>query len=393
MPSTLGASFNSARSFQWFDNVIFEINDILFRSALADSPSSKFHPELNTHELLNSAPWYAFEKRLINEDECIQRIGHKFNIPEEIVREVILAGTPMKPVPEMLALVKELQQKHKVFAVGNIPAPTFQSLRLKFKVLNSLEHVFLSSQIGERLPHLLFFNRLLDFDALRPERTLYIGSNLDNVVSARSLGFHGIVSTDVQETARRVQSMCSDPIPAAQEYLRTNARELNLEMSNGKQLKDAFAQFLVLDVTGDESLIEYDKSLSEFPWLYGTPSKFFTYPPDIETNAIGMSALKDMDEKIKHNMMDKMLRYRDSTGILQTYLTDERVRVCATAALNTVAFFNEFGRGNQVTETEDWIYRILKNRAFRDGTRYYPTADFFLYLASRLIIKAPHLRV
>ena len=51
--------------------------------------------------------------------------------------------------------------------------------------------------------------------------------------------------------------------------------------------------------------------------------------------------------------MDRMLRYFDSRGLLQTYLIDNRTRVCATAALNTLTFFNEFGHGYQVNEKED----------------------------------------
>lgn len=104
-----------------------------------------------------------------------------------------------------------------------------------------------------------------------------------------------------------------------------------------------------------------------------------------------MTAL-DTDPATRNNMMDKMLHYRDSHGILQTYLVDSRTRVCATAALNALTMFHKFGRGHQVPETENWIYRILKTRAFRDGTRYYPTPDFFLYFCSRLLVHAPHLR-
>ena len=116
----------------------------------------------------------------------------------------------------------------------------------------------------------------------------------------------------------------------------------------------------------------------------------FAYPPDIDIHDIGTSAIKTIPQETRDSMMDRVLRYRDSRGILQTYLTDNRTRVCATAAHNTITLFNEFGRGHQVKETEDWIYCIMKMRGFQDGTRYYRTADFFLYFGSCLIVKAPH---
>ena len=374
-----------ASSFQWFDNITFEINDTLLHSAIADKPPLKYHAHLNTHEILNSTAYYDFEKGLITEQRCLEEISHTFDLPEEDVRGLMQAVTSMAPKQEMLALVKGLQQDHKVFGVGNIPEPVFQSLCFEFKLLNTLELVFLSSRVGERMPHLGFFDSLLDLESLNPARTLFVSSSLDSVVAARSLGFYGLVFIDIHKKVEHVQAIWSDPIPRAQQYLQNNARQLDLEMANGKTIKDAVAQFLILDATEDESLVEYDDTLPEFAWSYGNTPKMFVYPPDIDINAIGMSAIKTIPQETRDSMMDRMLRYRNS------YLTDNRICVCATAALNTITFFNEFGRGHQVKETEDWIYCIMKTRDFRDGTRYYRIADFFPSFCSRLIMKAPHL--
>lgn len=167
---------------------------------------------------------------------------------------------------------------------------------------------------------------------------------------------------------------------------------MDLQTSTGKLIKDTLAQFRSLMQPAMKSMIGYDDTLTEHTWTYGNMPEAFTYPPDIDTNSMGMTTLKKIAPETRNNMMDKMLRYRDSQGILQTYLVDSRTRVCATAALNALTMFNIFGRGHQVQETEDWIYRILKIRAYRDGTRYYPTADFFLYFCSQVLVHAPHFR-
>ena len=378
--------------FQWFGSVIIEVNGVLLRSIAADVSELKTHPDLNAHEILNSTAWYRFEKGLITEEACIHEIGKAFDLPENVAQSIVRTGMPTEPIDSMLKLVDELRWNHKLFAAGNLPRPASQPLFFEQTFRRCFEYIFASSEMGERLPHLGFFERVLTYKAINPSRTLYVGANLDNVVAARSYGFYGILATDLQETVARIRMMCINPIPRAQEYLRNNARQLHLEMPSGKLLTDAFAQFLILDATEDESLVEFDDTQKEYAWAYGKVPKMFQYPPDIDTNAIGMSAIKTISDRTRNEMMDKMLRYRDSTGILQTYLCDERTRVCATAALNTIAFFNEFGRGHQVRETEDWILRILKARAFGDGTRYYPTCDFFLYFCSRLIKRAPHLR-
>ena len=151
-----------------------------------------------------------------------------------------------------------------MFGVGNIPEPVFQLLRFEFKPLNKLEHVFLSSRAGERMPQLGFFDNLLDLESLNPARTFFVSLSLDSVVAARSLGFYGLVFTDIHETVEHIRAICNDPIPRAQQYLQNNARQLDLEMVNGKTIKDAFAQFLILDATEDESLVEHDDTSPDF---------------------------------------------------------------------------------------------------------------------------------
>ena len=96
----------------------------------------KYHAQLNTHEILNSTAYYEFEKGLITEQRCLEEINHTFDLPEEDVRGIMQAATFMAPNQEMLGLVKGLQQDHKVFGVGNIPEPVFQSLHFEFKFLN-----------------------------------------------------------------------------------------------------------------------------------------------------------------------------------------------------------------------------------------------------------------
>ena len=60
--------------------------------------------------------------------------------------------------------------------------------------------------------------------------------------------------------------------------------------------------------------------------------------------------------------------------------------------VNGLALFNEYSRGHQLAATEEWIFKVLNTRAFRDGTHYYPSPDMFLYYVSRLLRKAPNLR-
>lgn len=56
-----------------------------------------------------------------------------------------------------------------------------------------------------------------------------------------------------------------------------------------------------------------------------------------------------------------------------------------TVCVNVLTFFYSNGRGSELQETFDWVYEVLKNRAYTNGTLYYYGADTFLYFLSRFL--------
>ena len=52
-----------------------------------------------------------------------------------------------------------------------------------------------------------------------------------------------------------------------------------------------------------------------------------------------------------------------------------------------MALFYRHGRGSDIPETLEWAVSVLKNRAYLDGTRYYASAECFLYFFSRLLLQ------
>lgn len=162
---------------------MFEIDGFLLRSVVTDKPKLNCHPHLSTHEIFNSTAYYIFEKGMSSKDECFEGICESFNLSDDEARALIRSTLPTAPAPETLELVNNLQKDHKVYGVGNLPAPGYQLLRTESKVLDSLDNVFLSSQIGERMPHPGFFNAVRDIELLSVERTLFVCSNLDRVVA------------------------------------------------------------------------------------------------------------------------------------------------------------------------------------------------------------------
>ena len=47
------------------------------------------------------------------------------------------------------------------------------------------------------------------------------------------------------------------------------------------------------------------------------------------------------------------------------------------------------GRGHELGATLDWVYSVLKTRAYTEGTHYYFGGDTFLFFLSRLLSVSP----
>ena len=54
--------------------------------------------------------------------------------------------------------------------------------------------------------------------------------------------------------------------------------------------------------------------------------------------------------------------------------------------MNVLTLFFRHGRGYELSETLEWIYAVLKNRAYLDGTMYYHGGDTFLFFLSRMLM-------
>lgn len=50
-----------------------------------------------------------------------------------------------------------------------------------------------------------------------------------------------------------------------------------------------------------------------------------------------------------------------------------------------MSLFYTYGRGHELHRTLQWVHEVLLNRAYLEGTRYYESAECFLYFVSRLL--------
>ncbi|KAF8502568.1 HAD-like domain-containing protein [Gautieria morchelliformis] len=334
----------------------------------------------------------------LTEEEAYSAVAREMNISAgDVATAFKEARESLRSDPTMLDVIRELKAAGRtVFAMSNISAPDWDVLVTKADPSEwaLFDQVFISAKAHERKPNVGFYQYVLKATGVDPTRTVFVDDKLENVLTARSFGLHGIVFDDANKVARQLRNLVGDPIQRAQSFLAINKKRLVSVTSRGDVLSENFAQLLILEATGNRSLVDYVEYPRLFNFFQGvgmlTTHKF---PDDLDTTSIGLTVSTHIDLETKHNIMDEMLACRNQDGLVQVYFDDSRPRIDPVVCVNILTLFYRNGRGHELAATLDWVYHCLLHRAYTDGTLYYATAEAFLFFLSRLMESCEEVRV
>ncbi|KAF6762993.1 Haloacid dehalogenase-like hydrolase-domain-containing protein, partial [Ephemerocybe angulata] len=377
-----------------FSAIVFDLGDVLFKW----SPETKTSISSKTLRRILSCPtWFDYERGRLSEQDCYERVGQDFDIPPSEIRAAFdQARDSLVGSHELIELIRELKEesngKLHVYAMSNISLPDWEVLRTKPADWSIFDRVFTSGAAGERKPNLGFYRHVISETGVDPHTTIFVDDKHENVLSARSVGFHGIVFDREDAVRRALRNLIGDPVARGKAYLEANSGKLvSLTSATAKQpsviLHENFAQLLIIELTSNRDLVhlvEHERTWNFFHHGKGvlTTEEF---PFDVDTTSLGLTVLK-RDAAVANSVMDEMLQYVDPDGIMQTYFDHTRPRFDPVVCVNVLSLFYEYGRGAELSKTLDWVYEVLLNRAYIDGTRYYKNAECFLYFLTRLLI-------
>ncbi|KAF8910343.1 Haloacid dehalogenase-like hydrolase-domain-containing protein [Mucidula mucida] len=371
-----------------FNTIIFDIGDVLF--TWSSSTTTSISPKV-LRRILASPTWEDYERGRLSEDACYDLVGVEFSIdPSEVRRAFDQARDSLRSDEEMTALIRELKAQDnrlQVYAMSNISSADYNVLQTKPADWWLFDRIFTSGAAGERKPNLGFYRHVLEETNANPYSTIFVDDKPENVLSARSLGLHGIVFHDKAKVKRALRNLLGDPIVRGRQYLSNNAGKLYSVTDGGVELRENFAQLLILESTSNRSLVD----LVEHPrrWNFFQGKGQLTtenFPDDMDTTSLGCTIMQ-RDKSLVSGILDEILEYVDSYGVVQTYFDHNRPRFDPVVCVNILSLFYSHGRGGDLADTLQWVYGVLMNRAYLDGTRYYATAECFLFFLTRLLQK------
>ena len=255
------------------DNLIFDLGDVLFTWTLDGADSDPHHciPLDTFRRMLNSATWYEYERGEIDEEECYARLSLEYSLaPTDISTIIQTCRDSLCADSEMFSLLRHLKVSTgvRLFAMSNIAAPDWEVLKTKATVQDwaLFDDIFISASAGERKPNLGFYRHVIDSAHIDPRRTAFIDDKVANVSTAMSFGMKGFVFTGPHELSRSLRHVFRDPTAEAAEWLRAQLKPMWSVTDTGVVIHDSFAQVLILELTGDDTLaqVAHPPRLSNF---------------------------------------------------------------------------------------------------------------------------------
>lgn len=151
-----------------------------------------------------------------------------FDFSDDEVVNAIASAMSWQTSPEMLTLAMKLQRTQNIHAVDNLSQTAFDGFNGYNGPSYPFKDTFVSSKLPERLPHPAILSKTLHATNSDPERTLYIGSHIDNVITARSFSLHSIECSDPHECFQHALHICRNPHRGSESLAKKQSRRARI---------------------------------------------------------------------------------------------------------------------------------------------------------------------
>lgn len=217
-------------------------------------------PRLTYQSLICCSSTVRFQRNEISYTEYKRCVEAEWHLAPSVidtmfaqVRESMVVNTDL--LERLRSLKNMMGGRLQIYALSNVS----ETDRIHMETLpvdwTIFDHIFTSAEMRMRKPELRCFRHILTSIRKSPHELIYIDPEPENVLTAQSLGMQGIKSTSATEIEQILLTLILDPLPRARLFLQRNAKQMHSICANGAIMKENFAQLLILEMTGDKSVI------------------------------------------------------------------------------------------------------------------------------------------
>ena len=237
-----------------YTNLVLDLGGVLFNY------TSSFSAPISPYDfktMLESPTWFAYERGELTQQDCYASIAQNYGVSTADVAETVrLAASTLKLNEELVAFVKDLKEASggmlRVFAMSNVSAPDEELLRKPLDGWEIFDEIYTSARSGARKPETAFFHFIIKGAGLNTDATIFVDDRRENAVIGQCMGFKVILFDETASVVRKLNNLCGDPVSRGQAWLKKHAQAMWCHDSDGTEMKDQYAQLLILHCTGDQ---------------------------------------------------------------------------------------------------------------------------------------------
>lgn len=181
--------------------IVFDLGGVIIdldfqRSFDQFSALSGKSPQAIREGLFDSGLLHRYEKGHYSDLEFLTEVEKVFDLRCEhpAIEQAFLALLLHIP-PERIELIRSLSKDYRLFVLSNTSSIHYKEVNAILKRDTGHEHldhlfekVFLSFELGMLKPHQEIYEAVLDQASLKPQSTLFLDDNADNLLGASAVG-------------------------------------------------------------------------------------------------------------------------------------------------------------------------------------------------------------
>ncbi len=194
-------------------NVIFDFGGVLVRWKPQEIIERFYQDEalrVRVRQAVFQHPdWIELDRGTLAEAAAVRRFAERMGRPrEEIAALVLHAKESLTPIPESIALARDLSHRGvPLYGLSNASAETFAFLRARYDFWSLFKGIVISAEVKRVKPEAEIFEHLCRVHGITSAETVFIDDHPPNVEAASRLGFRAILFTDPAACAMQLEGL------------------------------------------------------------------------------------------------------------------------------------------------------------------------------------------